>query len=124
MKKLFIILLAVLGLFSLTCCATISTTAKSENLEVVPQSELENHCITDTRGQPIELQVGYITHSWRAVVKRTGIARNWWVEKNTDYTDETTPYLLLLKGKTSKGNIVWGCVDFHGDGTFTLYAAD
>ena len=123
MKKILIVLLAVLGLFSLTCCATTSG-AKSENIEPVSQSELKTFSITDRWGQPVELQVGYITNSWRVVVERTGISRGWWIEKNTGYTDITTPHLVLIKGRTSKGTLIWGCFDFHGDGTLTFYTVD
>lgn len=124
-KKILMALIAVFGLLSIASCATIPTTAKSENIEVVvSQSALKAFSITDRWGQPVELQVGYITNSWRSVVEKTGISRGWWVEKNSDYTDITTPHFLLIKGRTSKGTLTWNCFNFHGDGTFTFYTAD
>lgn len=71
----------------------------------------------------IQPQIAYVADTWKDVYEKTGVDKYDWKSIDSMYCDTEYQYFLIVKCKF-RGDLVWMCLEFPGDGSETLHVAD
>lgn len=114
MKKILMILMIaftmVTGLFA--------------DVTLLPKDAFNNHIVSVFEDLPfIHLQIAYVADTWEDVYEKTGVGKYGWKDIESTYCDTKDQYFLIVKARID-GDLGWICLEYPGDGSEIMYAAD
>lgn len=116
MKKIMVVLIMTLTMM----------TRLFADVKLMPKDKF-NSLSSALRDESVRLQIGYIADTWEDVYKKTNIGEYSWKESNSGYIKDGVvirPRHYEIIKLSYEDDLGWVCIEYPGDGSFTLYVAD